>query len=54
MLTRACVLSSAELKQLGGVAAVLRFPLPDVGGDEESEEDEEGAADKDGQAEAEP
>jgi protein pelota len=50
------VFSSAELKQLGGVAAVLRFPLPDVGGDEESEEEEEGA-DKDGQSsssEAEP
>ncbi|ELR12906.1 translation factor pelota, putative [Acanthamoeba castellanii str. Neff] len=48
--------SGEQLKQLGGVAAVLRFPLPDVGGDEESEEEEEGA-DKDGQSsssEAEP
>lgn len=32
----------AELKQLGGVAALLRFPLPDVG-DEESDEEEEGS-----------
>lgn len=33
--------SGERLKTLGGIAAVLRFPLPDVGGQDESEEDGE-------------
>lgn len=33
-------LFSAELGQLSGVAAILRFPLPDIAEEEEDDEDD--------------
>lgn len=39
------LLSTTELAQISGIAAILRFPLPDIGDEEEEENNDEDGED---------